>query len=130
MFHMPHNFNTLKQLWLIAAAAAQNNHCVSVVLSRSPNPVAILFANGLRQPISRSVEIYCRCLSPAVGKDGSPSAFFRRQAVVNLSDLLHHLLPAELVGKPLRQRTILLMLDFRRLQPKRIFITDKILRRE
>src|SRR5437868_13026096 len=122
MLHMSHDFNTLEQLRLIAAAAAQNNHGAPVIIARSPNPITVVFADGLRQSIARAVIIHCRRLAPAVGKNSRAGALFRWKAVVDPRDLLHHLLPAKLVGIPLRQRPVLLMFELRRLQAKRFLI--------
>src|SRR5438270_5899399 len=118
MFHAPHCLYALKMLTVAPTITPKNNHCAAVIVERSPNPVAVVFADGLRQPITWAVKIHCRCLAPAIGKDGSAGALFRRQAVVNLCHFFHHLLPAKLIGIPLRQRAVLLVLDLSELEAK------------
>src|ERR1700720_2091494 len=103
MLHSSHYLHTLKMLAVAPAITVQNDNGAAVVVARAPHPIAVVSADSLGQTGSRSVKIHRRRIAPAVGKDGSAGTLFRRKAVVNLRDLLHHLLPAKLVGKPLRQ---------------------------
>src|SRR5689334_19357590 len=77
---------------------------------RPPIPVVVVVADRPREAVPWPVEIDRRCFAPAVAEDGCSRALLRRHAVIDARDLLHHLLPAELVGEVLRQRTVVLPL--------------------
>src|SRR6476661_1870128 len=118
MAHAAHVLYATKLLWFVASTAAQNDHGASVVIAGPPYPVAVVLADGVRQPVFRPEVINRRGFAPAIGKDRRPFLLVRWQAVIHARDFAHHIFPAKFVGKPLRKRTIILMFGFRRLQPQ------------
>src|SRR5690348_11287965 len=101
MLHRAHILHALEMLAVAAAVTAQDDHRASVIVTRAPQPVTVVLADGLGQSVSRTIKINRRRFTPAIRKDGCPRSLFRRKAVVNLGDLLHHLLPSKFIGKPL-----------------------------
>src|ERR1051326_4801316 len=57
MFHMSNRFNALEVFAIAASVAAQDDHCAAVIVARTPDPVAVVLTDGLRQPISGTIKI-------------------------------------------------------------------------
>src|SRR5687767_9388172 len=90
-------------LAIAGAIAAKHNHTFAGVVPRPPEPVALMIADRLGQPVFFSEEIDCPRLPVTIGEDRGRRALFWRKLVVNARDLPHHLLPAKFIGKMLRQ---------------------------
>src|SRR5471030_1711725 len=110
------DLNALEVLPISPAVTAENNHNVAGIVPGAPVPVGLVIADGFGQAVLWSEIIDGAGLAVTVGEDRRSGALFRRQAVVNTRHLAHHIFPAELVGKVLRQRSGGLVFSFRRFQ--------------
>src|SRR5690348_10752159 len=106
MLHPPCGLDALEMLAVAAATAAQHDYGLARIVSRSPKKIIVMRADGVRQSVLWSEEIYRSSFSPAIREDSGLGTFFGRQAVIDTCHLFHHLFPPEFVGKILRQRSV------------------------
>src|SRR5947209_18166012 len=99
------------------AITSQHHHDIACVVAWSPQPVTLVVADGLGQPIFWAKIVDCTGFSIIVGKDGGAGALLRRQAVVDPGHFSHQRLPAKLVCKVLRQMPGRLVFGFGWLPP-------------
>jgi hypothetical protein len=117
-------FNSLEVFAVAFAVASKHDHSLACVVSRSPVPVVLVIADSPGQSILCTKEVYCACLTIAVGEDGGPRALLGRQAVIDLGDRSGHLLPTKLISEVLRQWPRRLVLCFGRFKAKRLLIAN------
>src|SRR5215467_2490840 len=94
----------LKMLAVPSAVATENNDDITGILTRPPEPIALMIADGFRQSIFRTKEIYRASFSVIVRENGRPRTLVRGKRIVNCRDFARHLFPAEFVCEVLRKR--------------------------
>src|SRR5471030_1382372 len=107
-----------------------HNDAFDGVVSRSPEEIILMPADGWRQAVFRTEQIDRAGLAVILPENRGPGANVRWQAVVNARDRGSHLLPSELVGIDLRQRAQLVSFDGRGLEMQRLRISDVRFRRQ
>src|ERR1700756_2934418 len=93
----------LKQLVKSSHTIVKNDKAVPRIVAGSPNPVAAVAADRVRQTVLTAKEVDSSCLAIVLGKDAAIMALVRAKLVPRHGGFVDHLLPAELVGVPLRQ---------------------------
>src|SRR3954447_5620200 len=128
MIRSPDWFHRLKMFAVTGTVAAEDDHAFAGIIARTPKPVALVIADRFRQTVLLPEKIDRARLAVIIREDRGLRALFGWKRVVNFADFPHHFLPAEFVGKMLRQRTGRLILGFQRRDPERLLIRDVILR--
>ena len=77
-------FDSFEVLAVAFPVAAQHDHNRAGVVARAPVPVVLVIADGFRQSILWTKEIYRARLAVAVGEDCRLGTFLRREAVIDL----------------------------------------------
>src|SRR5689334_10329889 len=95
-------------------AAGHDNDTLAGIATGSPEKVALMPADGGRQAVFRTEQVDGTGLPVILAEDRGFGPDVRREAVVHARDSGRHLLPAELVGKNLRQRPEPVSFDCRR----------------
>src|SRR5262245_57744813 len=92
-----------------------HDHTLACVTVRPPQIIALVSANGaaLGDAVLRTKKIDGPGLPVVLREDGGPGADVWCQTVVRSRDRRRHLLPAELIGKQLRQRSEPVIFDTR-----------------
>src|SRR6266498_4700136 len=89
----------------IRLPSGHDDHALTGVSTRPPEEVALMPADGRWQAVSRAEQVDGPGLPVVLAEDGGLGANFLRKVVEDLGNGAGHLLPAELVGEDLRQRT-------------------------
>src|SRR5512138_3741709 len=97
------HLNAFEMLTVTSAVTAENDHRFTGILSRSPQPIALMIADGFWQSILGTEEINRAGLAVTVRKDCCPGTLLGRKIVVNFRDLAGHFLPSELICEVLRK---------------------------
>ena len=130
MLNLADFFHALEVLAVASAVAAQHYDDAAIVVSRSPEPVALVIANRFGKSVLGAEKVDRARLAVTVGEDGCAFSICRRQRVIDPGYFADHVFPAEFIGEVLRQRSIVLVLRFCRFDTDPLLVTNECFRRE
>src|SRR6267143_1841946 len=126
-----HIFDVLPELFENPSLVIQDDHAVSGVTLRSPEVVGLMAAESARETVARTEEVDGAGLSVVLSEDAAIVVFVCGDAVPRLSGFGDDLLPAELVGVPLRQScACVAVLHDRELEGKILHVRNEAVRRK
>src|SRR5437667_5664283 len=102
--------------------SAENHYAFAGVITRAPEEIALVRADGFRQAVFGAEKIDGAGLAVIVTVDRGFFACLGRQAVIGSRYLRDHFGPAELVGENLLQRAFVRDLGFRRRKADRLLV--------
>src|SRR5580698_11162988 len=109
----------------------ENDQTIAGISARTPQPPGLMSAERRRQPVFRSEEIDGSGLPVVLRDDSAIFAFIGWNFVPRNRDLIHNLIPAELVGIVLRKHSPhVTVLSMRHLDGQSLHITFKVLNRQ